>query len=147
MVGTGEAAHGSHDFVTFRHRSFRYLVERKGFRSFVLEADWSTGARFDHYLLTGRGDPARIMSEEFQNAHLLPHSQEYLDMIRWMRAYDVAHPDAPVRFADCDNACAGPELYDRVAGHVPTPTCCPSSPSCTGDCVPPCPPVSGSASP
>ncbi|GHH95682.1 erythromycin esterase family protein [Streptomyces capillispiralis] len=118
LVGIGEAAHGSHDFVTFRHRALRYLVERKGFRSFVLEANWSAGARLDHYLLTGRGDPARIMSEEFQNAYLLLHSQEYLDMIRWMRAYNVAHPDDPLRFAGNDNGYAGPELYDRVVDHV-----------------------------
>ncbi|MDT0397387.1 MULTISPECIES: erythromycin esterase family protein [Streptomyces] len=118
IVGIGEAAHGSHDFVAFRHRALRYLVEEKGFRSFVLEADWSAGARIDHYLLTGRGDPARIMSEEFQNAFLLLHSQEYLDMFRWMRAYNVAHPNDPVRFAGNDNAYAGPELYDRVMDHV-----------------------------
>ncbi|MFI5572486.1 erythromycin esterase family protein [Streptomyces sp. NPDC051740] len=118
VVGIGEAAHGSQDFVTFRDRAFRYLVEEKGFRSFVLEANWSAGARLDHYLLTGRGDPVRIMSEEFQNAHLLLHSQGYLDMIRWMRAYNVAHPGDPVRFAGDDNGYAGPELYDRVVGHV-----------------------------
>ncbi|MGW5974617.1 erythromycin esterase family protein [Streptomyces sp. NPDC055186] len=93
MAGIGEAAHGSRDFVTFRHRSLRYPVERKSFRSFAPEAGWSTGARLDHRLLTGRGDPARIMSEEFQNAHLLPHSQEYPAMIRRMRACDVAHPE------------------------------------------------------
>ncbi|CAL9330040.1 hypothetical protein SUDANB145_00047 [Streptomyces sp. enrichment culture] len=118
LVGVGEAAHGSRDFAALRHRVFRYLVEEKGFRSFVLEANWSAGARLDHYLLTGRGDPVRIMSEEFQNAFLLLHSQEYLDMIRWMRAYNVAHPDDPVRFAGDDNGYAGPELYDRVVGHV-----------------------------
>lgn len=118
VVGIGEAAHGSHDFVTFRHRALRYLVEEKGFRSFVLEANWSAGLRLDDYLLTGRGDPVRIMSEEFRNAFLLLHSQEYLDMIRWMRAYNVAHPDDPVRFAGNDNGYAGPELYDRVVGHV-----------------------------
>ncbi|MFE7814297.1 erythromycin esterase family protein [Streptomyces sp. NPDC057433] len=118
IVGVGEAAHGSQDFVVFRHRVLRYLVERKGFRSFVLEANWSTGVRLDHYLLTGRGDPARIMSEEFQNAYLLLHSRDYLDMIRWMRAYNIAHPDDPLRFAGNDNAYAGPELYDRVVDHV-----------------------------
>ncbi|MEU5224860.1 erythromycin esterase family protein [Streptomyces toyocaensis] len=118
LVGIGEAAHGSRDFVTFRHRALRYLVEEKGFRSFVLEANWSAGLRLDRYLLTGRGDPARIMSEEFQNAYLLLHSREYLDMIRWMRAYNVEHPGDPLRFAGNDNAYAGPELYDRVVDHV-----------------------------
>lgn len=118
VVGIGEAAHGSHDFVAFRHRVLRYLVGERGFRSFVLEANWSTGLRLDDYLLTGRGDPVRIMSEEFQNAYLLLHSQDYLDMIRWMRAYNIAHPGDPLRFAGNDNSYAGPQLYDRVVDHV-----------------------------
>lgn len=62
-------------------------------RPAVLEAHRSTGARPDHHPLTGRGDPVPIMSEEFRNAYLLLHSQEYLDMIRRMRAHDVPHPD------------------------------------------------------
>ncbi|MFI0501395.1 erythromycin esterase family protein [Streptomyces albogriseolus] len=118
VVGIGEAAHGSREFVTVRHRMLRYLVEEKGFRSFVLEANWSAGARLDAYLRTGCGDPARIMAEEFQDAHLLLHSREYLDMLRWMRAYNVDHPDDPLRFAGDDIGYAGPELYDRVVDHV-----------------------------
>lgn len=138
IVGIGEAAHGSRDFVTFRHRALRYLVEKKGFRALALEANWSTGMRLDDYLRTGRGDPVRIMSEEFQNAHLLLHSQDYLDMIRWMRAYDIAHPGDPLRFVGNDNGYATPELYDRSSSTSggPTPACCRRSPSCTGDCAP-----------
>ncbi|MEU0440575.1 erythromycin esterase family protein [Streptomyces sp. NPDC006186] len=118
VVGVGEAAHGSADFVAFRHRVLRYLVETKGFRAFALEANWSAGLRLDEFLRTGRGDPARIMSEEFQNAHVLLHSRDYLDMIRWMRAYNVAHPGDPLRFVGVDNGYAGPELYERVVEHV-----------------------------
>ncbi len=72
----------------------------------------------DAYLRTGCGDPVRIMAEEFQDAHLLLHSQEYLDMLRWMRAYNVEHPGDPLRFAGDDIGYAGPELYDRVVDHV-----------------------------
>ncbi|MEW2185353.1 erythromycin esterase family protein [Streptomyces cellulosae] len=118
VVGIGEAAHGARQFVTVRHRMLRYLVEEKGFRSFVLEANWSAGARLDAYLRTGCGDPVRIMAEEFQDAHLLLHSREYLDMVRWMRAYNTGHPDDPLRFAGDDMGYAGPELYDRVVDHV-----------------------------
>ncbi|KAF3469483.1 erythromycin esterase family protein [Streptomyces sp. Tu 3180] len=118
LVGVGQAAHGGHDFLALQHRVFRYLVEEKGFRSFVLEAPWSTGLRLNDHLLTGRGDPARIMSEELHNAYLFMHTGEVLDLIRWMRAYNVAHPGDPVRFAGNDSSHAGPDLYDRVVGHV-----------------------------
>ncbi|MGA5707788.1 erythromycin esterase family protein [Streptomyces cellulosae] len=104
--------------MTVRHRMLRYLVEEKGFRSFVLEANWSAGARLDAYLRTGCGDPVRIMAEEFHNAYLFMRTPEVLELVRWMRAYNVRHPEDPLRFAGNDSSWAGPDLYDRVIGYV-----------------------------
>ncbi|GAA2942484.1 hypothetical protein GCM10011428_71460 [Streptomyces violaceus] len=66
VVGLGEATHGSHEFFALKHRVFRHLVEEQGFRTFALEAPWSTGLRLNAYVLRGEGDPRRIMREEFQ---------------------------------------------------------------------------------
>lgn len=118
VVGFGEAAHSSHEFFTLKHRVFRHLVEHKGFRTFSLEAPWSTGLRLNEYLLYGTGDPRRIMSEDFQDTYLLWHTREYLALLRWMRAYNVAHPGDPVLFHGNDSGYAGPELYDRVTDYI-----------------------------
>ncbi|GAA1429176.1 hypothetical protein GCM10009601_43870 [Streptomyces thermospinosisporus] len=114
VVGLGEATHSSHEFFTLKHRILRYLVEQKGFRTFALETSWSTGLRLDAYIRTGVGDPRRIMREEFQDTYGWWNTEEYLDLIEWMRAYNAGHPDDPVRFMGDDFAYAGPEQYDRV---------------------------------
>ncbi|WP_437108825.1 erythromycin esterase family protein [Streptomyces sp. enrichment culture] len=118
VVGLGEATHGSHDFFALKDRIFRRLVEEKGFRTFALEAPWSTGLRLDAYVVHGKGDPRRIMREEFQRDYLWWDNADYLRLVEWMRAYNVRHPDDPVRFMGDDTAWTGPELYDRVTAHV-----------------------------
>ncbi|MEU1849460.1 erythromycin esterase family protein [Streptomyces sp. NPDC019990] len=118
VVGLGEATHSSHEFFTLKHRVFRHLVEEKGFRTFALEAPWSTGLRLNAYVLRGEGDPRRIMREEFQRDYLWWNNAEYLALVEWMRAYNRRHPDDPVRFMGDDFAWAGPELYDEVTDYV-----------------------------
>ncbi|MFJ8329964.1 erythromycin esterase family protein [Streptomyces sp. NPDC094437] len=114
VVGLGEATHSSHEFFTLKHRVLRYLVEAKGFRAFALEAAWSTGLRLDTYVRTGKGDPHRIMREEFQDTYAWWDTKEYLALVEWLRGWNTRHPQDQVRFLGDDFAYAGPELYDRV---------------------------------
>ncbi|MEU7660954.1 erythromycin esterase family protein [Streptomyces lincolnensis] len=118
VVGLGEATHSSHEFFALKDRVFRHLVEEKGLRTFALEAPWSTGLRLDAYVLHGKGDPRRIMREEFQRDYLWWNNTDYLRLVEWMRAYNVRHPEDPVRFMGDDIAWSGPELYDAVSDHV-----------------------------
>ncbi|MFF7813525.1 erythromycin esterase family protein [Streptomyces sp. NPDC007945] len=118
VVGVGEATHSSHEFLTLKHRLLRYLVEEKGFRAFALEAPWSTGLRLDAYLLRGEGDLRQIMDEEFQGTYRWWNNAEYRDLLQWMRAYNVRHPEDPVRFVGDDGGFAGAELYDRVSAYA-----------------------------
>ncbi|MFI1017232.1 erythromycin esterase family protein [Streptomyces sp. NPDC020965] len=118
IVGVGEATHSSREFFRTKNRVFRHLVEKKGFTTFSLEANWSAGLRLNDYVLRGDGDPARIMREEFQNSYLIWHTREYLELIRWMRQHNVRNPHRPVQFMGNDSAYAGPELFDKVTGYV-----------------------------
>ncbi|GAA5705711.1 erythromycin esterase [Streptomyces avermitilis] len=118
VVGLGEATHSSHDFFALKHRVFRHLVEEKGFRTFALEGSWSTGQRLDDYVLHGKGDPRRIMREEFQRDYLWWNNTDYLALVEWMRAYNLRHPHDPVRFMGDDIGWVGPELYDAVTDYV-----------------------------
>ncbi|MGW1074596.1 erythromycin esterase family protein [Streptomyces sp. NPDC002537] len=117
VVGLGEATHGSHEFFANKHRVFRYLVEEKGFTTFALEANWSTGVRIDDYVVHGRGDIRQIMREEFQNAYRMENNREYLGLIEWMRSYNSRHAKK-VRFMGDDAAYAGPALFDKVTDYV-----------------------------
>ncbi|MDF3146834.1 MULTISPECIES: erythromycin esterase family protein [unclassified Streptomyces] len=118
VVGLGEATHSSHDFFALKDRVFRHLVEEKGFRTFALEAPWSTGQRLDDYVLLGKGDPRRIMREEFQGDYLWWNNTDYLRLVEWIRAYNLRHPGDPVRFMGDDISWTGPELYDAVEDYV-----------------------------
>ncbi|MFJ2828055.1 erythromycin esterase family protein [Streptomyces sp. NPDC087263] len=118
VVGVGEATHSSHDFFALKDRVFRHLVEEKGFRTFALEGSWSTGLRLNDYVLYGKGDPRRIMSEEFQSDYSWWNNTEYLELVSWMRAYNIQHPHDPVQFMGDDFGWAGPELYDKVTDYV-----------------------------
>ncbi|MET7689547.1 erythromycin esterase family protein [Streptomyces sp. NPDC005483] len=118
VVGLGEATHGSRDFFRMKHRVFRYLVEEKGFRSFSLELPWSSGVRLNEYVLDGKGDLDDIAREEFQGSYRIWNNRDYLDLIAWMRDYNLRHPDDPVQFIGDDMGYAGPELYERVTDYV-----------------------------
>ncbi|AZQ32624.1 erythromycin esterase family protein [Streptomyces cyaneochromogenes] len=118
VVGLGEATHGSHDFFALKDRVLRHLVAEKGFRTFALEVPWSTGARLNDYVLYGKGDPRRVMREEFQRDYLWWNNTDCLRLVEWMRAYNVRHPGDPVRFTGDDIAWSGPELYDAVEEYV-----------------------------
>ena len=62
IVGLGEAVHGSAETTALKHRVLRLLVEELGFRTIAWEEDWSLGLRINHYLRTGEGDPAELVS-------------------------------------------------------------------------------------
>ncbi|MER5769411.1 erythromycin esterase family protein [Streptomyces sp. NPDC001985] len=118
IVGVGEATHSSREFFRAKARIFRHLVEHRGFTTFSLEAPWSSGVRLNAYVLHGTGDVRQIMREEFQGSYRLWNTREYLELIQWMRRYNLRRPRRPARFMGNDAAWAGPELFDLVTGYV-----------------------------
>ncbi|MFC9245124.1 erythromycin esterase family protein [Streptomyces sp. NPDC057136] len=119
VVGLGEASHSAHEFFTLKQRVFRHLVTTRGFTTFALEASWSTGLRLDDYVTRGVGDPAQIMRDEFQGQYVFWNTEEYLDLIHWMRRYNTGHPDRPrLRFVGNDLGYPGPDAFDRVTDYL-----------------------------
>ncbi|GHF59479.1 hypothetical protein GCM10010218_46260 [Streptomyces mashuensis] len=117
VVGVGEATHSSHEFFTGKHRLLRHLVEEKGFSTFALEVPWTTGLRLDAYVTRGEGDPEQIMAEEFQRDYAFWNTQEYLDLVQWMRNWNTHHTRA-LRFMGDDIGNAGPQSFDGVTGYL-----------------------------
>jgi erythromycin esterase len=62
VVALGEATHGTREFFRMKSRIVRFLVERMGFDAFAIEATWPEANRLDHYVRTGVGDPAALLS-------------------------------------------------------------------------------------
>lgn len=116
VVGIGEAAHSSHDFVTMKHRLYRYLVSEKGFTTFSIEASWSSGLLLNEYVLHGKGDPRQIMRAEFQQNYM-GNTREYLDLIEWMRDHNKRHR-TKVQFMGNDIGYPGAALFDQVTRYL-----------------------------
>ncbi|MEU6767441.1 erythromycin esterase family protein [Streptomyces sp. NPDC046853] len=118
VVGLGEATHGSHEFFTMKDRVFRYLVEEKGFTTFAQEVSWTTGLRFDAYVNGGKGDVRELVHKELAKTPW--DTEEYVELLTWMRAYNDEHPDRRVRFMgdDLNYPELGHELFDGVEDYV-----------------------------
>lgn len=100
LVGLGEATHGTREFFRMKHRLFRYLVEKKGFRILAMEADGAAACDLDRYLQTGEGDP-----EEGLRAlgFWTWNTEEVLGLLSWMRAYNEGVDDSgKLRFQGID---------------------------------------------
>ncbi|MFE0105015.1 erythromycin esterase family protein [Streptomyces sp. NPDC059009] len=120
VVGLGEATHGSHEFFTMKDRVFRYLVEKKGFTTFAQEVSWTTGLRFDAYVRGGKGDVRALVHQELAKTPW--DTEEYVELLTWMRAYNDRHPGRQVRFVgdDLNYPEQGAELFDGVTDYVRT---------------------------
>jgi erythromycin esterase len=96
IVAMGEATHGTREFFQMKHRMLEYLVEKKGFTVFAIEANWPESLAVNDYVLSGKGDPAVALAGMY---FWTWNTEEVLDMIRWMRKYndDPAH-DKKVKF-------------------------------------------------
>jgi erythromycin esterase len=57
FVGLGESIHTSGGFYQLKDRTFRFLVERMGFRAFGMETSWFRADRVERYVQTCQGTP------------------------------------------------------------------------------------------
>jgi erythromycin esterase len=85
IVALGEATHGTHEFFQMKHRMLEFLVEEMGFNTFAMEANWPEANLINDYVHTGKGDPAELLEGLY---FWTWDTQEVLDMIEWMRAYN-----------------------------------------------------------
>jgi erythromycin esterase len=87
VVGLGEATHGSKEFFEMKHRIFRYLVERHGFKAFGFECDFAESLFFDEYITTGEGDLEDLMRTRMH--FWCWKTEEVKVLLEWMRDYNA----------------------------------------------------------
>lgn len=85
IVGLGESTHGTSEIFTMKHRLFRFLVERHGFTTFLLEGHVGASYRINEYIHTGKGDPVELV----KNIGFWTWStEELLELVKWMKKYN-----------------------------------------------------------
>lgn len=98
IIALGEATHGTSEFFRLKHRLLTYAVEKLGARVFAIEDNQLVVERVNNYVLHGTGTARGSMYGMFG----VWQNQEVLDLIKWIRAYNVQHPDDKVAFRGFD---------------------------------------------
>lgn len=100
VVGLGETTHGTREFFTMKHRMLEFLVKEMGYRLFAMEASYSESLAVNEYVLTGKGDPERLLEGL---GFWTWQTQEVADLLRWMQQYNASAPaDQQVQFIGFD---------------------------------------------
>jgi erythromycin esterase-like protein len=89
IVSLGEPTHGTREAFQMKHRLLEYLVEEKGFSIFSIEANMPESYRLSEYVIDGKGDPKALVAGMY---FWTWNTQEVLDMVEWMRAWNVKNP-------------------------------------------------------
>ncbi len=92
IVSLGEQTHGTREAFQMKHRLLEYLVEKKGFSIFSIEANMPEAYALNEYVVEGKGDPKALIGGMYfwtWNTH------EVLGMVEWMRAWNQKHPATP----------------------------------------------------
>ena len=85
IVGLGEGRHGTREHFQFKHRIIRFLVEKVGFRVFVIESALDACDVVNEYILYGRGDMYRALA----GLHFWTwDTEEVAALIEWMREHN-----------------------------------------------------------
>lgn len=112
VVALGEGTHGTREFFRMKHRMLEFLVERMGFTTFAIEASWPEARDVDHYVRTGDGDPSGLVrGMKFWTWN----TDEVVDLVRWMRAYNARAGEPRVRFAGFDMQFPGASIDTVVS--------------------------------
>ncbi len=113
VVGLGEATHGTREHFQMKHRLVGFLVEEMGFTTFGIEASTPEAYRLDRYVLTGEGDPARLIGGML---FWTWNTEEVLDMVQWMREYNVKQEQtgSPKRVRFTGNDMQTPDFAARI---------------------------------
>jgi len=87
IVSLGESIHTSGGYYEMKHRVFRFLVERMGFRAFAFESPWPDADRVGQYVATC-GEPPE---EALRGLFGVWQSAETRDLIQWMCDWNRSH--------------------------------------------------------
>jgi erythromycin esterase len=92
MVALGEPVHGAHEPLAMRNRLIRYAVTQLGFAAVALETDLTSSQRLYNYVLGQSAETDSALKQAFTLD--FGEYPENLELVRWLHAYNAAHPPA-----------------------------------------------------
>jgi len=118
IVGLGEATHGTSEFNPFRHMFFRYLVEKHGYRNFLLEDEW-VGLRMMQESLDA-GDNVNLAMRNLTKYGVWA-TMETASLYRWIQEFNAKHKADPIVLYGLDMQSMGAiqKGLNRLATNIP----------------------------
>ena len=89
VVGLGESFHTAGGFYVLKHRVFRYLVEKMGFRAFAFETNWQGAELATRYVESCAGDPELALRQ----LHNVWQGAEVREILDWMCEWNRGHSE------------------------------------------------------
>jgi len=98
LIGLGESTHGTSEFSTMRFQLFKYLVEKHGFDTFILEADVSACRDINRYIHNQNIN----LETALEQIQLWPwQTSEMIQIIDWIKLYvNATHKN--IEIVGCD---------------------------------------------
>ncbi len=102
IIGLGEATHGTAEFFKAKHRIFKYLVEKHGYKIFAFEADFGESVLLNDAIQ--KSDSGSIENLMKTKMHFWTwKTEEVKDLLVWMCTYNLNKPDdAKVQYMGID---------------------------------------------
>ncbi|MBC8747503.1 protein-L-isoaspartate(D-aspartate) O-methyltransferase [Paraburkholderia podalyriae] len=101
VVLLGEASHGTSEFYRARAAITRRLVERHGFSTVAVEADWPDAAIIDRHV-RDRPMPAERSRPFRRFPTWMWRNTDFMAFVAWLRSHNAAHRDSETRFYGLD---------------------------------------------
>lgn len=99
IVSLGECTHGTSEVFKMKHRLLEFLATEMDFRIFSIEANMGETQAINKYVLDGLGDPKRLLDTMY---FWTWNTREVLDMMIWMRDYNIKNPAKKLQFTGFD---------------------------------------------
>jgi erythromycin esterase-like protein len=98
ILSLGESTHTSGGFYDAKVRMIRYLIEHKGYRAVAFETPWYDAESAQQFVSAGTGTARQGLASLFS---VWSHTS-VLQMLSWMREWNITHPQDPVVFFGFD---------------------------------------------
>ena len=100
IFGFGEASHHGKEFFEIKAKFFKYLVQTKKVKVFIMEESYPAESGINEWISGGAGDIKTIA-----NNFSIPvwYTKEIVELLEWMRNYNIKHPEGEqIRFFGMD---------------------------------------------
>jgi erythromycin esterase len=101
VIGLGEATHGTHEFVVFKHRMLEFLVKEMGVKAFVIEDDFAAAQKLNNYIINNKNPIENGIDSGMVFG--VWKTREMIALCNWLKAYNATQTaENRVRFFGCD---------------------------------------------